>query len=105
MIIARNMDISAIPAHYGVSSALSCGYYMPKSHMLLQALFIVCTANRFLRDVQKGATLTDGGTGGVPQRNFIPFLKRKGTKGMVGKLIKTFVELNKNFCTKPLKAR
>ncbi len=58
------------------------------------------TTNRFLRDVQKGATLPDGGTGGVPQRKFIPFPKRKGIKGMVGTFIKTFVELNNNFLYK-----
>ena len=53
-----------------------------------------------MRDVQKGATLADGGTGCVPQHNFLPFQKRKGNKGMVGMLLDTFDIRIQTFCAK-----
>ena len=59
-----------------------------------------CTVNWLMRDVQKGATLPDGGTGGVPQRNFLPFPKRKGNKGMVGMFVTAFDGQSTNFLYK-----
>ena len=64
---------------------------------------------RFMRDVQKGATLLYGGSSPLPI--FIPFPKRAGprkdsdtniggNKGMVGTLIKTFEVSDTNFLYK-----
>ena len=50
-----------------------------------------------MRDVQKGATLPDGGNGGVPHLNFFPFPRRKG---MVGTPTKSFKETAEDFLYK-----
>ena len=82
-----------------IGEAKSKGRVLGVSQLCTETL-MAGTRFRFIRNVKKGATLQTGELGVSPSLIFIPFPKRKGSKGMVGTLMNSFDIRIQNFLYK-----